>query len=97
MEVPHVRVARAAAAAERGEKVTGLSTGFVALDTLTTGFHPGELIILAGRPGMGKTALALQFATAAAFFSIVSLVTTRLLAAPLTAKSSAGFSESAAR
>lgn len=40
----------------------GLSSGFVDLDVLTTGFHPGELIILAARPGVGKTVLALQLA-----------------------------------
>ncbi len=34
--------------------ITGLQTGFTQLDELTTGFHPGELIIIAARPGMGK-------------------------------------------
>lgn len=42
--------------------VTGLSTGFVGLDKITTGFHEGNLIILAARPAMGKTALALNVA-----------------------------------
>ena len=42
--------------------VTGLSTGFVGLDKITTGFHEGNLIILAARPAMGKTALALNIA-----------------------------------
>jgi len=41
---------------------TGVPTGLLDLDDLTSGFHPGELIILAGRPGMGKTALALTIA-----------------------------------
>ena len=40
--------------------VTGLSTGFHKLDNMTTGFHPGDLIILAGRPSMGKTAYSLN-------------------------------------
>lgn len=42
--------------------VTGLSTGFVGLDKITTGLHEGNLIILAARPAMGKTALALNVA-----------------------------------
>ena len=42
--------------------VTGLSTGFKKLDKMTTGFHPGELIILAARPGVGKTSMALNMA-----------------------------------
>ena len=46
----------------KGE-VTGLSTGFTDLDKLTTGFHPHELIIIAARPAMGKTAFALNLAT----------------------------------
>lgn len=47
---------------KKGE-VTGLSTGFTDLDKLTTGFHPHELIIIAARPAMGKTAFALNLAT----------------------------------
>jgi len=42
--------------------VTGLSTGFVGLDKITTGLHEGNLIILAARPAMGKTALVLNIA-----------------------------------
>ncbi|HET8316029.1 TPA: replicative DNA helicase [Streptococcus pneumoniae] len=42
--------------------VTGLSTGFVGLDKITTGLHEDNLIILAARPAMGKTALALNIA-----------------------------------
>ena len=46
--------------------VTGLSTGFQDLDRATAGLHEGELIIIAARPSMGKTAVALNLATNAA-------------------------------
>lgn len=49
-------------AAERKEHITGLPSGFDALDSYTAGMHPGDLIIIAGRPGMGKTAFALNLA-----------------------------------
>jgi len=46
--------------------VTGLATGLVDLDRRTTGLHAGELVIVAARPGMGKTTLAVNFAVHAA-------------------------------
>ena len=46
--------------------VTGVPSGLLDLDDMTSGFHPGELIIVAGRPGMGKTALALSMGRNAA-------------------------------
>ena len=46
--------------------ITGLSTGYVDLDHQLTGLHPGELIILAARPGVGKTSFAMNMATHAA-------------------------------
>jgi replicative DNA helicase len=42
--------------------VTGLATGFVDLDSKTSGLQPGDLIIVAGRPSMGKTAFSLNIA-----------------------------------
>ncbi len=42
--------------------ITGVPTGFIDLDKLTRGLHGGDLIILAGRPGMGKTLLAMNIA-----------------------------------
>lgn len=44
------------------ELVTGLATGYKDLDKVTTGLHPGQLVILAARPAMGKTAFALNIA-----------------------------------
>lgn len=43
---------------EAGGRITGIPTGLVDVDTLLGGLQPSDLIILAGRPGMGKTALA---------------------------------------
>jgi replicative DNA helicase len=48
---------------DRKENVTGVPTGFKDLDQLTAGFQPSDLIIVAGRPSMGKTSLALNMAT----------------------------------
>ena len=46
--------------------ITGVPSGFTDLDNMTSGFHNSELILLAARPSMGKTALALNIATNAA-------------------------------
>jgi len=51
---------------DRHGLVTGVPTGYRDLDELTAGLHPSDLIIIAGRPGMGKTALALNIARNAA-------------------------------
>ncbi|HQT60143.1 MAG TPA: replicative DNA helicase [Acidiphilium sp.] len=56
----------AAKAFERDGKVSGLTTGLTDLDARTGGLHPSDLLILAGRPGMGKTALATKIAFGAA-------------------------------
>jgi replicative DNA helicase len=45
-----------------GRRITGLTTGYAGLDNETAGLQPSELIILAARPSMGKTALALNIA-----------------------------------
>lgn len=47
-------------------EMDGISSGFIKLDTLLCGFHPAESIVLAARPGMGKSALAANFAVHAA-------------------------------
>ncbi len=62
---------------EKG-RITGVPSGFIDLDNYTAGFQKGDLIIIAARPSMGKTALALNIAfnaayegqTAVAFFSL---------------------------
>jgi replicative DNA helicase len=50
-------------------KMTGISTGFKMLDELTSGLQPGDLVIVAGRPSMGKTTLAVNMAENAALGS----------------------------
>ncbi|OQX84129.1 MAG: replicative DNA helicase [Candidatus Latescibacteria bacterium 4484_7] len=47
---------------ETRQSVTGLSTGFIDLDAYTAGLHPSDLVIVAGRPSMGKTSFALNIA-----------------------------------
>ncbi|MGH9406291.1 MAG: replicative DNA helicase [Terriglobia bacterium] len=51
---------------DRGHGVTGIATGFEKLDTMTSGLQKGELIVIAARPSLGKTALALNMAAHAA-------------------------------
>lgn len=53
--------------AAEGQGVTGVHTGFAELDDLTSGLQPGEMIVIAARPSMGKTALALNIAEQIAF------------------------------
>lgn len=76
----------------RDGEMAGVPTGFAELDDLTNGLHGGQLIIVAARPGLGKSTLALDFARAASikhdkpsiFFSLEmgrSEIATRLLAA----------------
>lgn len=70
--------ARIEANAKVNQEVTGIATGFYDFDKMTSGLHENELIILAARPGMGKTALGLNVASyvathqdkAVAFFSL---------------------------
>lgn len=47
---------------DRKSHVTGVASGYIDLDSLTAGFHPSDLIIIAGRPSMGKSSLALNIA-----------------------------------
>jgi replicative DNA helicase len=60
---------------DSGKPVTGLGSGFLDLDTFTRGFQPGNLILVAARPAMGKTAFALNVAQ---YASSVADVTTAI-------------------
>jgi replicative DNA helicase len=74
----HEVVGKAFELQQQPRSVTGLSTGFADIDALTLGLQPGDYIVLAARPSVGKTALALMFAQNAsirrgarvAFFSL---------------------------
>lgn len=59
-------VADVEARVERGGEIAGMPTGLVDLDAKTCGLMPGDLVIVAGRPSMGKTAFALNIAEHAA-------------------------------
>jgi replicative DNA helicase len=83
------------AAKHKDGSMTGVPTGFTELDELTNGLHPGQMIIVAARPALGKSTLALDFARAAAikhdmptiFFSLEmgrSEIAMRLLSAEAT-------------
>ncbi|MEV3926499.1 replicative DNA helicase [Actinomadura coerulea] len=76
----------------RNGELTGVSTGFKDLDLLTQGLQPGQLIVIAARPAMGKSTLALDFARACSirdglpsvFFSLemgISEINMRMLSA----------------
>ncbi|GFO55828.1 replicative DNA helicase [Geomonas sp. Red276] len=54
---------------EKKELITGVPTGYTDLDKMTAGFHAGDLVIIAGRPAMGKTTFALNVAQYAAIES----------------------------
>ena len=60
---------RIEALAKNKKEITGISTGFYDLDKLTSGLHENELIIIAARPAMGKTAFGLNVAVNAAISS----------------------------
>jgi replicative DNA helicase len=61
-DVVHDNMERLERVITEGKRITGLSCGYAQLDNLTSGLQPSELIILAARPSVGKTALALNIA-----------------------------------
>ncbi|MDW8246768.1 MAG: replicative DNA helicase [Sandaracinaceae bacterium] len=65
-EIVYRTVEQIQEAAQRGEHIIGLPTGLTKLDEMTAGLKGSELIVIAGRPGMGKTAFALNIAVSAA-------------------------------
>jgi replicative DNA helicase len=65
-EVLDTEIEKLAALGEAGKTITGTPSGFNDLDEITGGFQPGNLIILAARPSMGKSSLAANFAENAA-------------------------------
>ena len=65
-EVVHKAISRLEEYHQRAGMVSGLSTGFPDLDKMTTGLHGGEMIVIAARPSMGKTSLAMNMAEAVA-------------------------------
>ncbi len=71
-------VKMADAAIRRNSHVTGITTGLIDLDRKLGGLHPSDLVILAGRPGMGKTALATKIAYCAALARYNALEARRL-------------------
>jgi replicative DNA helicase len=65
-EVVNEAIRRIEARFDGQRSISGIATGFEDLDMLTGGFQPAELTVLAARPGVGKTALSIQFAAYAA-------------------------------
>ncbi len=61
-DVLHQELQRWDELAKRGESITGVPSGFADLDQITGGFQPGNLIIIAARPSMGKSALVTNIA-----------------------------------
>lgn len=58
---------------DKNGATTGLTTGYMQLDSMTGGLQPSDLIIIAARPSMGKTAFALNIALRAAFYNNASV------------------------
>ncbi|HZI96736.1 MAG TPA: replicative DNA helicase [Actinomycetales bacterium] len=54
------------ASSHRGDGMVGVPTGFADLDQLTNGLHPGQMVVVAGRPAMGKSTVGLDIARSAA-------------------------------
>lgn len=66
LQVMQSTIAKVEALSARNGELTGLATGFADLDALTCGLQPGDMVVIAGRPSMGKTSLAMNIAEHAA-------------------------------
>ncbi|MCW1248634.1 replicative DNA helicase [Acaricomes phytoseiuli] len=73
-EVMPAAVDEIEAAGHRGEGMVGVPTGFYDLDDLTHGLHPGQMIVVAARPAVGKSTFALDIARSAAIKNKMSTV-----------------------
>lgn len=62
------------AIANSGDALSGVPTGFTELDSLTNGLHPGQMVIVAARPGVGKSTFALDVCRAAAIHNDLATV-----------------------
>ncbi|ACV39916.1 replicative DNA helicase [Leptotrichia buccalis] len=62
-DLVQVKISHLDSYTENKGKITGISSGFSRFDNITSGFHGSDLLILAARPAMGKTAFALNLAT----------------------------------
>lgn len=76
-------MARLQELSENQDAITGVATGFADLDEQTAGFQKGDLVIIAGRPSMGKTALALNIAE---FAAVRSRIATGVLSMEMSAE-----------
>ena len=65
-DLVRLAISKLEALSQKRDRITGIPTGYYELDSLTAGLHPSDLIIVAARPGMGKTAFALNIAANAA-------------------------------
>lgn len=62
------------ASGHRGDGMIGIPTGFADLDTLTNGLHPGQMVVIAARPAVGKSTVGLDIARSAAIHNDLTTV-----------------------
>ncbi len=82
-ELMHGTLERIEELSNSGGKLTGIETGFTDFDSMTSGLQPSDLILVAARPSMGKTALAINMAQYAA---VTNKVTTAIFSLEMSAE-----------